>query len=138
MILVDTCVLLDLATEDPKWADWSARQLAHFAAQDTLLLSPVVYAEAGQRYRQQGELDEIVQGLQWAALDREVCWRAAKAHAAYRTRGGKRERILGDFWIGAHAEVRGWKLLTRNPADFKDFTLGQQLIHPGHRDAPKR
>jgi predicted nucleic acid-binding protein len=134
MILVDSCVLLDIATEDPKWLDWSARQIGHFGSVDTLLLSPVVYAETGQRYQQQSELDRVVAGFQWAPLDRAVAWRAAQAHAAYKARGGKQDRILGDFWIGAHAEVRGWRLLTRNPGDFNDFALSRLLIAPGKND----
>ena len=36
MILVDTCVLLDLSTGDPDWFDWSLRQITHFGSVDTM------------------------------------------------------------------------------------------------------
>jgi predicted nucleic acid-binding protein len=132
MILVDTSVILDIATEDAKWQDWAERQIAHFGTVDTLAISPVIYAETGHRYPNRTALDRMLTGYEWADFDRAVAWRAAQAHAIYRARGGKRERILGDFWIGAHAEVRGWKLLTRNPDDFKGFSLS--LIAPGKGD----
>ena len=136
MILVDTCVLLDLSTSDPDWFDWSLRQITHFGTIDTLVYNPVIYAETGIMYARQRDLDERFAGWVFDSFDAAISWRASQAHSNYRARGGKRERLLGDFWIGAHAEVRGWKLLTRNPDDYRDFTLGKHLIHPGHHDAP--
>jgi predicted nucleic acid-binding protein len=135
VILVDTCVLLDLSTGDPDWFDWSLRQITHFGSVDTLVYNPVIYAETGVGHARKKDLDERFSGWLFDPFDTDVCWRAAKAHSVYRRRGGKRDRVLGDFWIGAHAEVRGWRLLTRNPDDYQDFTLGKNLIHPGHGDA---
>ncbi len=136
MILVDTCVLLDLATHDPNWFAWSLRQISHFGSVDKLVYNPVIYAEAGVRLTRQKDLDERFSDWQFDPIDTEVAWRASRAHADYLKRGGKRAHVLGDFWIGAHAEVRGWRLLTRNPDDFSRFALGKNLIHPGHHDAP--
>ncbi|MEX1117298.1 MAG: type II toxin-antitoxin system VapC family toxin [Terrimicrobiaceae bacterium] len=135
MILVDTCVLLDLATEDPRWFDWSLRQITYFGSIEELAYNPVIYAEMGVKERHQGSLDRRFAGWFFDSFDTKIAWRAARAHSDYRARGGKRERVLGDFWIGAHAEVRNWYLLTRNPEDFKEFSLGRRLIHPGHGDA---
>jgi len=137
MILVDTCVLLDLATGDTEWFDWSLHQISHFGSVDTLVYNPVIYAEAGVGVARQQDLDERFSDWRFDPFDTDISWRAARAHALYLRRGGKRARVLGDFWIGAHAEVRGWRLLTRNPEDFKDFTLGKHLISPGHHDAPR-
>jgi predicted nucleic acid-binding protein len=136
VILVDTCVLLDLSTGDPDWFDWSLRRLTHFGSVDTLVYDPVIYAEAGVGLARQKDLDQRFLGWRFDPFDTDVAWRASRAHATYRRRGGKREHVLGDFWIGAHAEVRGWRLLTRNPEDFKSFNSGKNLIHPGHNDAP--
>ena len=136
MILVDTCVLLDLSTGDPDWFAWSLRQITHFGSVDTLVYNPVIYAETGVRQARQKDLDQRFFGWRFDRFDTDVAWRASRAHATYRRRGGTREHVLGDFWIGAHAEVRGWRLLTRNPEDFRNFTLGKNLIHPGHHDAP--
>lgn len=137
MILVDTCVLLDLSTCDPEWFDWSLRQLTHFGSVDTLVYNSVIYAEAGLGHAKQSDLDARFADWHFEGFKTDVAWRAAKAHEAYRSRGGRRERVLGDFWIGAHAEVRGWRLLTRNPDDYRDFALGKNLICPGRHDAKK-
>lgn len=110
--------------------------MTHFGSGDTLVYNPVIYAEIGVGQTRQKDLEERFTGWRFDPFDTDVAWRAARAHSAYRKQGGKRERVLSDFWIGAHAEVRGWRLLTRNPKDFKTFTLGKNLIHPGHHDAP--
>jgi predicted nucleic acid-binding protein len=49
--LVDTNVLFDVVTDDPIWADWSARQLRIASARETLIVNPVVYARAVGRLR---------------------------------------------------------------------------------------
>jgi predicted nucleic acid-binding protein len=130
MILVDSCVLLDLATRDPQWFDWSLEKITHFGSVDTLVYNPVIYAEVGAKVALRSDLDDRFSGWHFDPFDLDVAWRAARAHADYRAQGGTRERVLGDFWIGAHAAARGWKLLTRNPEDFKTFQLGANLVHP--------
>jgi len=130
VILVDSCILLDLATRDPLWFEWSLEKLTHFGSFDTLVYNPVIYAEVGVKETDRAALDERFSGWHFEPFDREVAWRAARAHAAYRAKGGNRERVLGDFWIGAQAAARNWKLLTRNPADFKTFQIGSLLVHP--------
>lgn len=136
MILVDTSVLLDLATQDKTWFAWSARQIAWFGSRDTLALNPVIYGELAVKCDSRADLDSRLAGWDIQPLDLDIAWRAAKAHANYRAQGGKRERILGDFWVGAHAEVKRLKLLTRNPDDFTTFSISH-LICPGQNDAPR-
>ena len=45
MTLVDTNVLLDVATDDPKWARWSLRQLDAAAMRGPVVINAIVYAE---------------------------------------------------------------------------------------------
>lgn len=44
-VLVDTNVLLDVATDDPQWAEWSIRKLEETALRGPLLINDVIYAE---------------------------------------------------------------------------------------------
>jgi len=135
MILVDTSVVLDIATVDPRWFGWSSAQIAHFANREELVISPIIYAELAVKAPSASDLDARLAGFGWRPLTQEVAWRAAKAFESYRAKGGRRENLLGDFWIGAHAEVEGLALLTRNPADFARFNV-PRLIAPGHHDVP--
>ena len=56
---------------------------------------------------------------------------AGRAYLAYRRRGGARTSPLPDFYIGAHAAVAGYRLLTRDARRFRSYFAGLELIAPG-------
>jgi hypothetical protein len=49
-VLVDSNVLLDVATSDPEWSDWSASALAEAAEHTILVIDPIIYAEVSVGY----------------------------------------------------------------------------------------
>ena len=49
-VLVDSNVLLDIATGDPVWSAWSTEALAKAAEQYPLVINPIVYAEVSIGY----------------------------------------------------------------------------------------
>ena len=55
---------------------------------------------------------------------------AGKAFLAYRKRGGLKRSPLSDFFIGAHAAVRGYRLLTRDAARYHTYFPTVRLITP--------
>jgi hypothetical protein len=55
---------------------------------------------------------------------------AAKAFVRYRRRGGLRSSPLPDFFIGAHAAIAGYRLLTRDTARFRNYFPSLVLIAP--------
>ena len=132
MILVDTCVLLDVSTDDPAWRGWSIDQLARWSVRGPLLINPVIFAEwctDFERYSSAlAALDAF--GLQWTELPREALYLAAQAHRLYRRRGGKRAMVLPDFLIGAHAAVAGLPLLTRDRRCFEAYFVGLEVVAP--------
>ena len=136
MILVDTNVLLDVAESDPAWADCSQRQLEHLALTDTLTINPVIYAEFSIGYARIEEVEAVLAAvaLPIAPMPREALFLAGKAFLQYRQRGGSRSGVLPDFFIGAHASVEGWRLLTRDVARYRSYFPGLQLIAPGLGD----
>ena len=60
MTLVDTNVLLDIATNDPKWAAWSLRRLDAAAIRGPVLINAVVYAELSIGYARIEEVDKVL------------------------------------------------------------------------------
>lgn len=69
-------------------------------------------------------LDDVVLAmeLELREIPRPALFLAARAHAQYRRRGGRRGQVLPDFFIGAHAAVEGWSLLTLDASRFRtDF-----------------
>lgn len=69
-------------------------------------------------------------GLKFQALPREALFLAGKVFLDYRRHGGQRRSPLPDFFIGAHAAVAGWELLTRDVARYRTYFPRVKLIHP--------
>jgi predicted nucleic acid-binding protein len=60
----------------------------------------------------------------------EAAFLAGKAFLAYQRRGGARCSPLPDFFIGAHAQVAGHRLLTRDVARYRTCFPRFELIAP--------
>jgi predicted nucleic acid-binding protein len=123
MLLVDTNVLVDVLQNDPQWADWSIAQLRAQAKLHALVINPVIYAEMSLSFSTLEALDDVVSTmeLELHEIPRPALFLAAKAYAQYRRRGGSKGQVLPDFFIGAHAAVEGWPLLTRDANRFKTY-----------------
>jgi predicted nucleic acid-binding protein len=132
MLLVDTNVLLDVLQDDPQWAEWSIGQLRAQAKLHELVINPVVYAEVSLSFSTVEALDATVAKMELtvAEIPRPALFLAGKAFARYRRRGGGKTQVLPDFFIGAHAAVLGWPLLTRDVARFRTYFPGLDVIAP--------
>lgn len=131
-VLVDSSVLLDVATNDPVWADWSARALSEVAEYAALLINPIVYAEVSTGYSTIEALDAVLpatvyqrEPLPWAAG-----FLAGKCFLRYRRRGGARTSPLPDFYIGAHAAIGRLALLTRDAARYRTYFPSVEVLAP--------
>jgi len=132
MTLLDTNVLLDIATADPVWLDWSERQFRSASALGPIPINPIIYAELAPAFATVEELDQWLHPdvFQWLPLPYAAGWLAAQAFLKYRRRGGLKSTPLPDFFIGAHAEVGGYTLVTRDPARFRTYFPNLRLITP--------
>jgi len=132
MLLVDTNVLVDVLQDDPQWAEWSIGQLRAQARLHQLAINPVIYAEISLSFSTLEALDEVIDtlGLVVHDIPRPALFLAAKAFARYRQRGGSRQQVLPDFFIGAHAAVQGWPLLTRDASRFRSYLPGLVVLAP--------
>jgi predicted nucleic acid-binding protein len=132
MLLVDTNVLVDVLQNDPQWAEWSIGQLRAQAQLRELAINPVVYAELSLSFSTFEALDRVVATMELAMheVPRPALFLAGKAYLQYRRRGGSKAQVLPDFFIGAHAAVEGWPLLTRDASRFRTYFPGLQVIAP--------
>lgn len=130
--MVDSSVVLDIATADPVWAKWSEQALQHAAESSILVINAVIYAEVSVGYERIEELESVLPPALFRRdpLPFEAAFLAGKAYLAYRRRGGARSSPLPDFYIGAHAAVSGMRLLTRDPARIHTYFPGVELISP--------
>jgi len=130
--LVDSSVILDIVTVDPAWSAWSEDALARARDDGVLVINPIVYAEVSTGFDRIEDLDDAVpvDDFQREALPYEAGFVAAKAFMAYRRKGGLKRSPLPDFYIGAHAAVRGYRLLTRDHARYCTYFPKVTLIGP--------
>lgn len=132
MTLVDTNVLLDLVTDDPRWADWSVAQLEAASLAGPLLINDAIYAELAVRYGRIEELDTFIAeaGLELTPMPRAALFLSGKVFTRYRRAGGTRTGVLPDFFIGAHAAVADLPLLTRDVGRYRSYFPTVRLITP--------
>lgn len=131
-VIVDSNVLLDVITSDPRWGPWSSTCLEQIADHSTLVINPLIYAELSVGF-------ETIEGLERSlprdlfrreSLPYEAAFLAGKAYLLYRRSGGTRRSPLPDFYIGAHAAVLGHRLLTRDPNRYRSYFPTVDLITP--------
>jgi predicted nucleic acid-binding protein len=131
-VLIDANILLDVMTEDARWLAWSAEALEHAADRCRLVINPVIYAEVSIRYSRIEELDAALPKAMFdrEAIPYEAAFLAGKSFLAYRRRGGAKQSPLPDFFIGAHAAVAGYLLMTRDAARYRTYFPKLSLIAP--------
>ena len=132
MLLVDTNVLVDVLQNDAQWADWSIAQLRAQAQLHALAINPVIYAELSLSFSTFEALDRVVATMELAMheVPRPALFLAGKAYLQYRRRGGAKAQLLPDFFIGAHAAVEGWPLLTRDASRFRTYFPSLEVVAP--------
>jgi predicted nucleic acid-binding protein len=132
MTLVDTNVLLDLVTDDPRWVDWSVAQLGAAAVLGPVAINDVIYAELSVRFAIIESLDAFLDQADIALLTtpRSALFLAGKVFQRYRAAGGARNSILPDFFIGAHAAVMGLRLLSRDAKRYRSYFPKIDLVTP--------
>lgn len=131
-VLVDSNVLLDVLTEDPKWYAWSASALERAAESELLIINPLIYAEVSVRFARIEDLDAALppEFFRRDDLPWEAGFLAGKCFRRYRRAGGPRRSPLPDFYVGAHAAIRGHALLTRDATRYRTYFPTLELIAP--------
>jgi predicted nucleic acid-binding protein len=151
---VDTNVLLELLGADQERRQSARDELDAYNAIDDLVICDLVYAELSGRFPSAKELDDFISDAEISILpsNREVLFAAGNAWVAYaRNRplalvcsvcGAEtvarcsrcesvlttRQRVLPDFFIGAHALIHTDQLLTRDKGYFQSYLPELTLV----------
>lgn len=131
-VLVDSNVLLDVATHDPSWGEWSADALERTADEAILVINPLVYAEVSIGFDAIEDLEMAlpIDLYRREELPYEAAFLVGKCFLRYRRAGGLKRSPLPDFYIGAHAAVAGYRLLTRDATRYESYFPSLKLIAP--------
>ena len=132
MLLVDTNVLVDVLENDPEWADWSIGQLRAQSKIHRLVINPIIYSELSLTFSTVEALDQAIDNLGLAMIEvpRPALFLAGKAFVRYRRQGGQKNNVLADFFVGAHAAVSRYPLLTRDTRRYTSYFSDVELIAP--------
>lgn len=132
MLIVDTNVLVAVLQDDPQWADSSIGQLRAQSKVHELIVNPVIYAELSLMFEAMEALDAAVErmDLRFQELPRPSLFLAGKAFVRYRREGGNKHNVLPDFFIGAHAAVQRYGILTRDARRYRSYFPTVDLMTP--------
>jgi predicted nucleic acid-binding protein len=135
-VLVDSNVLIDVISNDERWFFWSADALECVANCYRHVINPIVCAEVSVRV---SRIEDVEAALPATMFNREAnpldaAFLAGKAFLTYRQREGVKRSPLPDFFIGAHAAVADYTLLTRDVARYRTYFPRLSLIAPDDID----
>jgi hypothetical protein len=130
--LVDSSVLIDVWTVDSPWSDWSISAITAAREQGDVVINPIIYAEVCVPFASFEEAENAMTPhlFKREALPWEAAFPAAKAFARYRASGGVRHAPLPDFYIGAHAQVQAYRLLTRDAGRYRTYFPAVEIVAP--------
>lgn len=132
---VDTNVLLDVFGADRTFGPRSGDAIRACMREGSLVACDVVWAEVAASFRSADAVEEAMErlGVGFGPLEMGTALAAGAAWAVYRKRGGRRDRVIADFLIGAHAQAVADRLLTRDRGFYRSYFRSLSLIDPSER-----
>jgi predicted nucleic acid-binding protein len=129
---VDSNVLLDILIPNEAFADAAAAAIKDAATIGSLVVSDIVYAEICVQFPSERDCDHFFKSneIRVEHLVRSAHFLASRIWREYRAGGGKRNRILPDFLIGAHAQVQANQLISRDRGFYRTLFPKLTLINP--------
>lgn len=97
-----------------------------------LYVNAIVYTELAVKMEREEDVEVALDiiGAEYLHIPKPALFLAAKVFGRYRQAGGMRTSTLPDFFIGAHAQVTGLPLLTRDVARYRTYFPKVTLIAP--------
>lgn len=131
-VLIDSNILLDIFTEDKQWYDWSSSKVMLYAETETLVINPVIYAEISIGFQKIEDIEAAIptEFIRREDIPYEAAFLAGKCFKKYKAAGGQKSSPLPDFFIGAHAAIMQWSLITRDKGRFTTYFPKLNIISP--------
>jgi predicted nucleic acid-binding protein len=106
--------------------------LAAHAEKNLFVVNPVIYAEISICFDRIEDLEEVLSPVYFRRdpIPWEAAFLAGKCFREYRRKGGDKHSPLPDFFIGAHAIIAGFSLLTRDVSRYRTYFPRLKLITP--------
>lgn len=132
---IDTNILLDVLIPNEQFVDRSLSAIEEASASGSLVVCDPVYAELCSQFLSQPDCDRFLEENRIVVerVSREAMWAASLAWRQYRHRGGRRDRVLADFLVGAHAFIQASCLLSRDRGVYRTYFQDLTLIDPSSR-----
>ncbi len=129
---VDSSVLVDLLTADAEFALSSEAALNQALSEGDVVICDAVVAEVQTMLdtRETAMATLTALGIRYLATTEVAAVRAGHMQRRYRDNGGRRERVVADFLIGAHALMQCNALVTRDAGFFRNYFKGLKVIVP--------
>lgn len=131
-VLIDSNILIDIFSDSPEWYKWSRDNLTYLSQMTELFINPVIYSKISIGFSKIEELERCLNVLpvKMSEIPREALFLAGKAFLNYRKNKGNKSASLPDFYIGAHAAVKRWQIITRDPKRMSFYFPSLEIISP--------
>ncbi|MCR6651410.1 MAG: PIN domain-containing protein [Cellvibrionaceae bacterium] len=131
-ILVDSCVLLDIFNDDPKFSQWSIDTLVKLHKSNTLIINAIIFSEVAFNFDSAEALIQVLDdlGIQIRDIPLPAAFEVSRVFKRYRKNKGTKNSALPDFYIGAHAEYLSIPIVTRDVGRYKSYYPKVKLIIP--------
>ena len=129
---VDTSVLIDVFGADPRFGAHSAKALRQCFNEGAVVACAVVWSETRAAFADDEAFQRAIRtlGVSFSAPTEPAASLAGVTCKSYRRAGGKRDRVIADFLIGAHAVAQCDRLLTRDRGYYKKCFAGLVVVEP--------
>ena len=131
-VLIDSNILIDIFSDDQDWCKWSRDQMTYLSQMTHLYINPIIYSEISIGFERIEELENCLNMLPVKAVNipKEALFLAGKAFLKYKRNSGTKTSALPDFYIGAHAAVNRWQVVTRDPKRMSHYFPTLKIISP--------